>query len=204
VVKRVPRKLKTFEYEGEKFGLRPATTGQIAEVTRRLSEYRRSVKKDVATDHKDGIDQLVEQSGNMDFMFDVQKYVAELMVVDPESNENIFGKDSDHEDIDSVPGDFVRAAWFCYSGQDAQPWNAAHVLRKLGETYKKIVDETAMIDRDVLIARLGQEKISAEKIQDMVNMLDGKFYLVKSEDEQEPDPTMTAAPPMSNSEETSS
>lgn len=119
-VKRIPRKNKFFEYDDIKYALRQPTVDEVMEITRRLAAYSRTLRDEVVEAKKDDVLDNISIVGDVTKMTEVQKYVTELLVVDADTNEQQFGPGPDQDKIETVPGDFIKAAWFCYSSQVAE------------------------------------------------------------------------------------
>lgn len=195
-IKRIPRIYKSFEYEGEKYAMRPPTTGEVMEVTRQITNFQRSLKKDISADVKDNIAEYGASAGDMTIMIEVQKYVAKTFCVDFDSHEPVFGTDSTQENIETIPAEFVAAAFACYSSSD-KFITAMAITNKLGAEFEPIVRALAIVDRKSFVAALKSDgKYTDSQIEDYMNNIDGKIVIVnkmEGEDEINQDPTTTAA-----------
>ncbi len=114
-VVRIPRKIKTFEYEGSQFGLRRLRVGEMAELTRLTSLYLLSTRKELKQVVEDKITEYAVVQGDLELMHDAQVYLAKTAVIDLSSQAPIFVGDEKIEDVDN---DFINAAWTCYNSVD--------------------------------------------------------------------------------------
>ncbi len=115
-VVRIPRKVKTFEYEGQKFGLRRLRVGEMAELTRLTSLYLLSTRKELKQVVEDKITEFAVVQGDLELMHEAQVYLAKTAVIDLSTQNAIFFGDEKIEDVDN---DFVTAAWVCYNTDDS-------------------------------------------------------------------------------------
>jgi hypothetical protein len=114
-VVRIPRKIKTFEYEGLKFGIRRLRVGEMAELTRLTSLYLLSTRKELKQVVEDKITEFAVVQGDLELMHNAQVYLAKTAVIDVASNSPIFVGDEKIEDVDN---DFINAAWTAYNTSD--------------------------------------------------------------------------------------
>ncbi len=114
-VVRIPRKIKSFEYEGQKFGIRRLRVGEMAELTRLTSLYLLSTRKELKQVVEDKITEFAVVQGDLELMHNAQVYLAKTAVIDIASNAPIFVGDEKIEDVDN---DFINAAWTCYNAPD--------------------------------------------------------------------------------------
>jgi hypothetical protein len=114
-VVRIPRKIKTFEYEGSKFGIRRLRVGEMAELTRLTSLYLLSTRQELKQVVEDKITEFAVVQGDLHLMHEAQVYLAKTAVIDLEKQNAIFFGDEKIEDVDN---DFVSAAWTCYNTDD--------------------------------------------------------------------------------------
>lgn len=202
-IKRIPRVFKEFTYEGVKFALRPPVTGETMELTRMITAFQRSLKHDLAEDKKDDILETGASTGDTTLMQKAQNFVAEKFVVDFDSHEQYFGDREDQYKIGEVPTDFINEAWFCYSNQNRYI-SLDTIEKKLGKTFAdEHVHEIAFVERRTLMTTLA-EKYPFEKVQDLLNVIDGKVTHITINDtgeEELPNPTTTAATTTSSSGE---
>ncbi len=112
---RIPRKIKTFEYEGAKFGLRRLRVGEMAELTRLTSLYLASTRKELKQVVEDKITEFAVVQGDLGLMHDAQVYLAKTAVIDVTSQLPIFSGDEKIEDIDN---DFINVVWNTYNTTD--------------------------------------------------------------------------------------
>ena len=121
-IKRVPRRTRTFEFDGVIFGLRQPKLVETKKITELLSAYQRTLKKELSNDVKDAITEYSMPTGDMALMTEAQRYVVEQLCVDPDDHDRpIFGAGDEFENINEIPGEFLNVAWFCYSGQLRAP-----------------------------------------------------------------------------------
>lgn len=116
-VLRIPRKIKTFEYEGQKFGIRRLYVGEMAELTRLTSLYLRSTRSELKEIVADKIEQYAVVQGDLNLMHEAQVYLAKTAVIDPETNSQVFNVNQTTNDVDN---DFISAAWNAYNSEDVK------------------------------------------------------------------------------------
>jgi len=114
-VVRIPRKIKTFEYEGVKFGIRRLRVGEMAELTRLTSLYLLSTRKELKQVVEDKITEFAVVQGDLELMHNAQIYLAKTAIIDIVTNSPIFVGDEKIEDVDN---DFINAAWTSYNSAD--------------------------------------------------------------------------------------
>ncbi len=114
---RIPRKIKTFEYENQKFGIRRLKVGEMAELTRLTSLYLLSTRKELKQVVEDKITEYAVVQGDLNLMHDAQIFLAKTAVIDLESHLPIFAGDTKIEDVDN---DFINAAWLSYNSSDEE------------------------------------------------------------------------------------
>jgi hypothetical protein len=139
-ITRIPRTQPTFEYEGVTFGLRKPYVEEVQEVSRLLAEYNRSIRDDVKADVSDGIIEYSTATGKIALMVEVQKYVTQTLCVDASTGEPVFGPGpfdptsglnaAGQENINRAPGDFIIAAWECYTKPAVDKMNALQAATK--------------------------------------------------------------------------
>lgn len=118
MAKRVPRKTKTFSYEGEEFILRRPSVLEMTKITELISGFQRSVRTDKIDLVKQGLSEQqaeLDATGNMNLTVELKRYVARRLALDPDTQENIFKTDAE---LDSEDGDFILAVWDAYTSPD--------------------------------------------------------------------------------------
>lgn len=204
---RVSRKIKKFEYEGQLFALRRPNTAEMVEIARLASAYNRTVKKEVEEDTKAGIFQAVDQSGDMALLFDAEKYVAKLLVIDPETNEPVFGPNSGNN-VEDVDHDFIVKVWVCYNGADEVKEYNAYRLQEILQDDAEAINEAdlAFIENNAKISAQIVHNYIAEIRKTDLKRANRVAYALnyKPVEVDQQSPLTTGATTTSSSEETSS
>ncbi|GAC1342174.1 MAG: hypothetical protein NVSMB14_06990 [Isosphaeraceae bacterium] len=159
-ITRIPRKYKEFSYDGIKFALRPTTTREQEDITRRMSEYQRSLRDEIKRDVADGIFEQNTQQGDLAVLVGIQNYVAQMLVVDYETHQNLFVGEHAVENIGDVPAEFVTESWKCYTGQNGRTFKATSLIDIFGEQF---VRDYAIVPSDVLELELNRLDIEDPK-----------------------------------------
>lgn len=184
---RIPRKIKTFEYNGEMFGVRPPATKEQEKITQLMADYQRSLKAELRSDKEADIVGDSVQTGDLTLLTQCQKYAAqELCCVHDNSAIAIFKPKNDNgEDIDNVPADFISKAWFCLTDQNQLDRRRTSTVQDLFSP--EWVKANSYVDEVVIrleVRRLEMEDpATAHKIRIALD-------IAKTEDEKKPkDPT---------------
>ena len=114
-VVRIPRKIKSFTYEGQSFGIRRLRVGEMAELTRLTSLYLLSTRKELKQVVEDKITEFAVVQGDLELMHNAQVYLAKTAIIDIATNSPIFVGDEKIADVDN---DFINAAWTAYNSPD--------------------------------------------------------------------------------------
>lgn len=116
-VVRIPRKIKTFQYEGITYALRRLTVGEMSEVTRLTSLYLKSTRSELKEVVADGIEKFAIVQGDLNIMQEAKAYLAKTAVIDASTHLSVF---SGEEKIENQDSDFIDTAWEAYKTDNTE------------------------------------------------------------------------------------
>lgn len=165
-VLRIPKKIKTFVYEGITFGLRNPITNEVLELTKRIAAYQRSAKKELKEDVESKIESYTVVQGDMSLLHEAQLYIAKTLTIDPETQEQIFTGSVKIEEQDN---DFVLAAWNCYSEVEKKTYMYMELSDLLDKDW---LVANAKLDADVVHKQIEEiRKTDKKKAQEISYLL---------------------------------